>query len=136
MPRHEPAWRTFQSYGGQWRGKTSPRPTPTHLLVARTPVYGDGGRNRDAPLEHFVLCDTGFNCSWSCCTRRCEVLRIGDRDYADQIRVIQVDVNSQCLVIGAVGYPVNASGLTESVCVSALEPTCKDSKLTTDVKEL
>ena len=36
----------------------------------------------------------------------------------------------------AVGYPVIASGLTESVRVSTLEPTCKESILTTYVKEL
>ena len=35
--------------GGQWLGKTSPRPTPTHLLAARAPVHEDGGRDHDAP---------------------------------------------------------------------------------------
>ena len=35
--------------------------------------------------------DMGFDSSWSWCTRRCEVIRIGDRDYAGQIRVIQAD---------------------------------------------
>ena len=36
----------------------------------------------------------------------------------------------------ALGYSVNASGLKESVCVSAIEPTCKESNFTTDLKEL
>ena len=88
MPRHEAARCTFHIVGGQWLGKTLP-----HLLAARTPVHKDGGRDHDAPLEHIVLCDTGFNRSWNWCTRRCEVIRTGDRDYADQIRVIQVDEN-------------------------------------------
>ena len=43
--------------------------------------------------NNILLCDTGFNFSWSWCTRRCEVICIGDRDDADQIRVIQVDEN-------------------------------------------
>ena len=30
---------------------------------------------------------------WSWRTRRCEVVRIGDHDYAGQIRVIQADEN-------------------------------------------
>ena len=93
VPRHEAAWCTFRVVSGQWLGKTSPRPTPAHLLAARTPVHEDGGRDHDAPLEHLVLCDTGCNRSWSKCTRCCEVIRIGDRDHADQIRVIQVDEN-------------------------------------------
>ena len=43
----------FHIVGGQWLGKTSPRPTPTHLLVARASVHEDGGRNHDAPhLPH------------------------------------------------------------------------------------
>ena len=88
--------------------KTSPRPTPTHLLAARTPVHEDGGRDHDAPLENLVLCDTGCNRSWSRCTRCCEVVRIGDRDYADQIRVIQVDENPM-LGDRAVGYTVTSS---------------------------
>ena len=67
--------------------------TPTHVLVARASVHEDGGRNHNAPLEHFVLCDTGFDSSGSWCTRRCEVICIGDRDDADQIRVIQADEN-------------------------------------------
>ena len=45
---------------------------------------------------------------------------VEDTDYADQGSWI----------------PVNASGLTESVCVSALDTTCKESKLTTYLKEL
>ena len=93
VPRHEAAWCTFHTVGGQWLGKTSPRPTPTHVLVARASVHENGGRNHDAPLEHFELCDTGFNFSWSWCTRRCEVICIGDRHDADQIRVIQADEN-------------------------------------------
>ena len=36
----------------------------------------------------------------------------------------------------ALGYLVNASRLTESVRVSTLEPTCKESILTSFVKEL
>ena len=32
----------------------------------------------DALHVHFALCDTGFN---RCGTRRCEVIRFGDRDY-------------------------------------------------------
>ena len=58
-----------------------------------TRVHEDGGRDHDAPLVHFVLCDTVFNSSWSWRIRRCEVVRIGDRDYAGQIRVIQADEN-------------------------------------------
>ena len=54
-------------------------------LQARALVHEDGGRDHDAPLVHFVLCDTGFNCSWSWRTRRCEVIRIGDRDDAGQV---------------------------------------------------
>ena len=53
----------------------------------------DGGRTHDAPLVHFVLCDTSFNSSWSWFTRRCEVISIGDRDHASQIRVIPRDEN-------------------------------------------
>ena len=34
----------------------------------------------------------------------------------------------------SLGHPVNAAGLTESVRVSILEPTCKESIITTDVK--
>ena len=34
--------RAFHIVGGQWLGKTSPRPTPTHLLAARAPVHEDG----------------------------------------------------------------------------------------------
>ena len=41
--------------------------------------------DHDAPLVYFVLCDTGYNSSWSWRTRRCEVVRIGDRDYASMI---------------------------------------------------
>ena len=36
----------------------------------------------------------------------------------------------------AVGRPVSASGLTESARVAAPQPTCKETKLTTDLKEL
>ena len=49
MPRHEFTWRTVH-FVGHWIGKTSPRPSPTHLLAARTPVHEDGARDRDAPL--------------------------------------------------------------------------------------
>ena len=48
--------RAFHKVGGQWLGKTSLRPTPAHLLTARTPVHEDGGRERDAP---HVLHDGG-----------------------------------------------------------------------------
>ena len=37
--------------------------------------------------------DMGFHTSWSWCTRHCKVIRIGDRDYAGEIRVIQADEN-------------------------------------------
>ena len=67
LPRHETAWRIFQNDGGQWLGKTSPGPPLTYLLVERAVVLEDGGRNHDAPLDHFVLCDTDLNCSWSWC---------------------------------------------------------------------
>ena len=87
--------RAFHIVGGQWIGKTSPQPTPTYFLAARASVHEDGGREHDAPLVHFVLCDTGFNSSWSWCARRFEVIRIGDRDYASQIRVIQGDEKPQ-----------------------------------------
>ena len=50
MPRHETAWRTFHLVGGQWVGTMRPQPKPTHLLVARTPVHEDGGRDHDAPV--------------------------------------------------------------------------------------
>ena len=35
--------------------------------------------------------DTGYKRSWSWCTRRCEVIGIGDREYAGQIRVIHAN---------------------------------------------
>ena len=70
-------------------------------VLPRTPVHEDGCRDHDAPLKHLVLCDTGCNRSWCWCTRRCEVIRIGDRDYADQIRVIQVDENSNAWSSGS-----------------------------------
>ena len=41
--------RVFQNVGGQWLGKTSPRPTLTHLQAARAPDHEDGGRDHDAP---------------------------------------------------------------------------------------
>ena len=41
--------RAFPDVGGQWLGKTSPRPTFTHLLAARAPAHEDGGRDHDAP---------------------------------------------------------------------------------------
>ena len=75
----------FHIVGGQWLGKTSPRPTPTHILAARASVHEDFGRDHDALHVHFALCDTGFNSSWNLRTRRCEVIRIGDRDYVGQI---------------------------------------------------
>ena len=53
----------FPIVGEQRLGKTSPRPTPTHLLVARTLVHEDGGRDHDAPHAHFVLRHTGLNSS-------------------------------------------------------------------------
>ena len=34
--------RAFHIVGGQLLGKTSPRPTLTHLLAARAPVHEDG----------------------------------------------------------------------------------------------
>ena len=34
--------------------------------------------HNDALHVHFALCDTGFN---RCGTRRCEVIRVGDREY-------------------------------------------------------
>ena len=59
----------------------------------KTPVHEDGGDDHDAPLVYFVRCDTSFNSSWSWCTRRSKVMRIGDRHDARQIRVIQADEN-------------------------------------------
>ena len=50
MPRHETAWRTFHTVGGQWVGKKPPQPKTTHLLAARKPVHEDGGRDHDAPV--------------------------------------------------------------------------------------
>ena len=34
----------------QWVGTKPPQPKTTHLLVARTPVHEDGGRDHDAPV--------------------------------------------------------------------------------------
>ena len=47
----ESACRTFQNVGGQWVGKTPPRPTLTRLLAPRTPVHEGGGRDRDASFS-------------------------------------------------------------------------------------
>ena len=53
VPRHEAAWCTSHLVGGQWAGKTPPRPTPTLLLEPRTPVDEDGVHDRDAaPVLH------------------------------------------------------------------------------------
>ena len=35
MPRHETAWCTFHVIGGQWVGKTPPRPSQTLQLAPR-----------------------------------------------------------------------------------------------------
>ena len=37
--------------------------------------------------------DTGYNSSWSWCTRRCKVIRIGGRDNAGDLRVTHADEN-------------------------------------------
>ena len=58
--------------------------------------------------------DTGFDSSWSWRTRRCEVVRIGDRDYAGQILCHPSR--------WAFRYTVNVSNTTESMCDSTLEP--------------
>ena len=81
----------FVNRAGAWQNVAA---TPTHFLAPRAPIHEDRGRVHDASHVHFVLCDTGFNSSWSWHTRRSEVVRIGDRDDAGQIRVIQADENS------------------------------------------
>ena len=45
-------------------GKTSPRPTPTHLLAARTNVHEDGGRDDDAPHVLHEQSDEGNSGTW------------------------------------------------------------------------
>ena len=87
-----------------------------HPLAARTPVHEDGGRDHDAPLVHFVHCDRGFNSSWSWRTRRCEVIRIGDREDAGQIAS---SMPKRTPVSGdwAFGYIVNSPGPMGSVRV-------------------
>ena len=37
--------------------------------------------------------DMGFDTSWGWCTRHCKVIRIGERDYAGEIRIIRADEN-------------------------------------------
>ena len=96
---------------GLWVSKAPLQPTPTHLLAARTPVHEDSGRDHDAPLVHFVLCDTG---SWR--TRRCEVIRIGDRDDAGQIASF-MPMRTPVSGDSAFGYIVNSPGLVGSVRV-------------------
>ena len=75
----------------------------------------------DALHIHFALCDTVFNSSWNLRTRRCEVIRIGARDYVTQIASSKLMRNP---VLGdrAFGYPDNVSNQTESMCVSTFEP--------------
>ena len=49
-----------------------------------------------APFPDVAVGDTGFDSSSSWCygrCERCEIIRIGDRDYAGQIRVIYADEN-------------------------------------------
>ena len=75
----------------------------------------------DALHVHFALFDMGFNCSWNLRTRRCEVIRIGDRDYVGQIASSK-SMRTPVLGDRAFGYPVNVSNQTESMCVSTLEP--------------
>ena len=53
-------------------------------------------------------------------TRRCEVLRIGDRDFAGQIRVIQSDENSSAWKSG-IWIPRQFSNQTKGMCVSNLK---------------
>ena len=85
-------------------------------LQARTPVHEDGGRDHDAPLAHFVLCGTGFNSSWSWRNRRCEVIRIGDRDDAGQI-ASSTPMRTPVSGDRAFGYIVNSPGPMGSVRV-------------------
>ena len=73
------------------------------------------------PHEHFALCDTGFNSSWNLRTRRCEVIRIGDRDNVGKIASSK-SMRTPVLGDWAFGYPVKGSNQTESMCVSTLEP--------------
>ena len=75
----------------------------------------------DALHIHFSLCDTVFNSSWNLRTRRCEVIRIGDRDYVGQIASSK-SMRTPVLGERAFEYPVNVSNQTESMCVSTLEP--------------
>ena len=60
--------------------------------------------------------DTVFNSSRSWCTRRCEVIRIGDRDYAGQL---ESSMPMRTPVSGdrALGYIVNSPGPMGSVRV-------------------
>ena len=45
------------------------------------------------PLPDVDVGDTGFDSLWNYCTRRCEVIRNGDRDFAGQIRDLYAHEN-------------------------------------------
>ena len=57
--------RAINTVGGQGLGLT-PRPTPNRLLVPRTPVHEDGGRDRGSPLGLHERSDGNISGTWTC----------------------------------------------------------------------
>ena len=57
--------------------------------------------------SYTVLCDTGFNSSWSWRTHRCEVIRIGDRDCEGQT-ASSMPMRAPVSGDRALGYLVNS----------------------------
>ena len=63
--------------------ETAEMPTPAATSSASAHVAHDV-----ALLPDVAVGDTGFDIESSSFTRRCEIIRIGDRDFARQIRVL------------------------------------------------
>ena len=71
-------------------------PTPAATSCASAHIPHDV-----APLPDVAIGDTGFNIASISHTRRCEIIRIGDRDFTGQVRVLYAHENPDDWISGS-----------------------------------